>query len=269
VTWSNRFAQAVPGAEVYGADGAKVGNIAEVYPAYIVVEKGIFFPTDYFIPLTAIAREEAGRVYLNVTKDQALHSGWDVRPTNLQGAEELNPIGTEELIETGYAAMPVAGAAGAVGAAGLNDQVVESRQFNDQGEIRIPVVEEELTATVHEHEGGAVRVTRDVINEQQTLEVPVTEERIRVERRVVDRPVEAGDTQAFDEIVIDVPLRTETVDVQKQARVAEEVVISKEAVQHTERVTDTVRREEVHVEDETLADQAIVDNIEGESARGF
>ena len=67
--------------------------------------------------------------------------------------------------------------------------------------------------------------------------MPVTEERVRVERRVVDRPVSAADADAFEETVIEVPLRSETVDVQKQARVAEEVVVSKEAVQRTEQVT--------------------------------
>ena len=64
----------------------------------------------------------------------------------------------------------------------------------------------------------------------------MTEERIRVERRVVDRPADTTDIGAFEETVIDVPLRTETVDLQKQARVAEEVVVSKEAVQRTEQV---------------------------------
>jgi uncharacterized protein (TIGR02271 family) len=83
----------------------------------------------------------------------------------------------------------------------------------------------------------------------------VTEERLRVERRVVDRPVSAADAGAFEETVIEVPLRSETVDVQKQARVAEEVVVGKEAVQRTERISDTVRREEVFVdEDATLID---------------
>ena len=104
-------------------------------------------------------------------------------------------------------------------------------------EIRIPVMEEELTATVREQEAGAVRIEKDVVAEERTLEVPVTEERVRVERRVVDRPVTAADADAFEETVIDVPLRRETVDVQKQARVAEEVVVSKEAVQRTERVS--------------------------------
>ena len=47
-----------------------------------------------------------------------------------------------------------------------------------------------------------------------------------------------------------------TVDVQKWARVAEEVVVSKEAVQRTEQVRDTVHREEVYVdEDATLLDE--------------
>ena len=46
------------------------------------------------------------------------------------------------------------------------------------------------------------------------------------------------------------------VDVQKWARVAEEVVVSKEAVERTEQVRDTVHREEVYVdEDATLLDE--------------
>ena len=111
-------------------------------------------------------------------------------------------------------------------------------------------MEEELTATVRPQEAGAVRIEKDVVSEQRTLDVPVTEERVRVERRVVDRPVTAADADAFEETVIEVPLRTETVDLQKQARVAEEVVISKEAEQRTEQVSGTVRREEVFVDED-------------------
>src|SRR3712207_7830421 len=54
---------------------------------------------------------------------------------------------------------------------------------------------------------------------------------------------------AFEETVIDVPLRSETVEVQKQARVAEEIIVSKEDVQRTEQVSGTVRREEVYVDE--------------------
>jgi hypothetical protein len=38
------------GDEVYGSDGDKVGTVAEVQSGYLVVEKGFFFPTDYYIP---------------------------------------------------------------------------------------------------------------------------------------------------------------------------------------------------------------------------
>ena len=212
------------GDDVYGSDGDKVGSVAEVQSGYIVVEKGFFFPTDYYIPLSAIASASGGQVYLSTTRDAALNSGWDVVP------------------DVQATTMTSAATATATGE-----------------EIRIPVMEEELTATVREQEAGAVRIEKDVVAEERTLDVPVTEERVRVERRVVDRPVTAADADAFEETVIDVPLRRETVDVQKQARVAEEVVVGKEAVQRTERVADTVRKEEVFVDE----DATLIDDREG------
>ena len=45
-------------ADVYGSDGEKVGSIVAVYPNYLVVEKGFFFPTDYYIPVSAVNATE-------------------------------------------------------------------------------------------------------------------------------------------------------------------------------------------------------------------
>jgi uncharacterized protein (TIGR02271 family) len=223
------------GAEVFGADGDKVGTVAAVYPGYIVVEKGFFFPTDYYIPMSAVASANADQVTLNLAKDAALSSGWDAQPTDLETASY------DTSMSSGFGA--------------------GTAQVATDEEIRVPVMEEELTATVREREAGAVRIEKDVVTEEQTLEVPVTEERVRVERRVVDRPVTAADADAFEDTVIEVPLRSETVDVQKQARVAEEVVVSKEATQRTERVSDTVRREEVVVDEDTV-DASLIDDRE-------
>jgi uncharacterized protein (TIGR02271 family) len=111
-----------------------------------------------------------------------------------------------------------------------------------------------LTATVRPQEAGAVRIEKRVVAEDRVLDVPVTEERVRVERRMANRPADTSDIGALEETVIEVPLRSETVDVQKQARVAEEVIVGKEAVQRTERVTDTVRREEVFVDEDAAID---------------
>ncbi|MDQ3855912.1 MAG: YsnF/AvaK domain-containing protein [Chloroflexota bacterium] len=93
-----------------------------------------------------------------------------------------------------------------------------------------------------------MRVSKDVVEEEQTLEVPVTREEVHVQSRVVDRPV-TDSTTAFTEDVIEVPVREEDVQVRKEARVAEELEIEKRAVQETERVTDTVRKERVNVEE--------------------
>src|SRR5687768_12211646 len=114
----------ITGAEVFGADGDKVGTVAAVYPGYIVVEKGFFFPTDYYIPMSAIASADNNQVYLNLAKDEALQSGWDAQPTDLETASYDTAVTT-----------------------GTADE-----------EIRIPVMEEELTATVRSQEAGAVRI---------------------------------------------------------------------------------------------------------------
>jgi uncharacterized protein (TIGR02271 family) len=248
------------GADVYGSDGDKVGTVAAVYPGYIVVEKGFFFPTDYYVPMSSVASADSNQVYLNVAKDAALQSGWDAQPVDLETATyDTTTVTDTTNVGTGYAASDV----GAGYSMGTGERVAAGYEATAEDEIRIPVMEEELTATVREQDAGAVRVEKDVITEERTLEVPVTEERVRVERRIVDRPVAAGDAAAFDEMVIDVPLTTETVEVQKQARVAEEVVLSKEAVQHTEQVRDTVRREEVFVDE----DATLIDDTEAGSPR--
>ena len=236
---SRSTSQISVGDDVYGSDGDKVGTVAEVQSGYIVVEKGFFFPTDYYIPSSAIASASGGQVYLSTTRDAALNSGWDTVPD-----------------------VQTTAAAATTDTWGETDRMATTRAAGDE-EIRIPVMEEELTATVRPQEAGAVRIEKDVVEEERTLEVPVTEERVRVERRVVDRPVSAADADAFEETVIEVPVRSETVDVQKQARVAEEVVVSKEATQRTERVADTVRREEVHVDE----DATRIDDTEGGSSR--
>ena len=252
MSWTTESSQIMTGDEVIGSDGDKVGTVAEVQPNYIVVEKGFFFPTDYYIPMSAISSVAGGQVVLNVAKDAALQSGWDTVP-------DVVPMGATET-ETLYTDVDVSGTSQTVD----YDRTTATQVAGDE-EIRIPVMEEELTATVRQQEAGAVRIEKDVVAEERTLEVPITEERVRVERRVVDRPLTAADATAFEETVIEVPLRSETVDVQKQARVVEEVVVGKEAVQRTERVTDTVRREEVHVDEEGVVDASRIDRSEGSS----
>ena len=68
------------GADVIGICGHKVGEVVAVRDDVIVVEKGFFMPTDFYIPKSAIKRNNEHGLYLNVSKNDALHRGWDVDP---------------------------------------------------------------------------------------------------------------------------------------------------------------------------------------------
>jgi uncharacterized protein (TIGR02271 family) len=107
--------------------------------------------------------------------------------------------------------------------------------------------EEELQARKQPVEKGRVQVGKDVVEEQQTLEVPVTREEVTVERRPVGR--EPSDTpvgQGGEDIRV--PVREEQVSVEKRPVVTEEVSVGKQKVQEKQRVSGTVRREEARVE---------------------
>jgi uncharacterized protein (TIGR02271 family) len=251
------------GDDVFGSDGEKVGTVAEVQRDYLVVEKGFFFPTDYYIPFSAVATAGNGEIYLNVSKDDALQSGWETVP-------ELDAMPGGSGIDTGVTDAAWRTSDAARGTSGVTDvdrvvgaPAMAGYETTAEDELRIPVIEEELSATVRPTEAGAVRIEKRVVEEDRVLEVPVTEERVRVERRIVDRPADATDPQAFEEIVIEVPVTAEQVELRKQGRVTEEILVSKEAVQRTEQVRGTVRREEVVVDENTLDDVGLVDRTEG------
>lgn len=231
------------GTEIVGSDGEKVGKVVAVHDNYVVVEKGFLFPSDYYIPTTAIANYDEKKIYLNVTKEQALEQdpSWDRQPDDLAAVGTTGPAGDATW---GRGRTP----AGMTEDEAPFDHYQDSARTHQQDDqdITVPVHEEELTATRREVDLGVVRVEKEVVEEEQTLDVPVTDERVTVQRRTVDRAATAGEV-SFEEGVLDVPVRGEVVELQKRVRVTEEIELGKELVQGTERVSGTVRREEVRV----------------------
>ena len=114
--------------------------------------------------------------------------------------------------------------------------------------ISVPVVEEQLKAGVRETEAGRARIVKDVREERQTIDVPVQREEVYITERAVNRPATEADLSMRDRD-IEIPLKKQEVVTQKEAMVTGEVNIRKETVTDTKRVSDTVRRESVHVED--------------------
>jgi len=228
------------GATVYGSDGEKLGKVVGLEGQSLIIEKGFFFPNDYAVPTSYISSATDDEIYLTLTKDQALSSEWapSPSPTATANSAPLSSAPAGDVAYAGTLETP----------AGTTDYDTTATNTGDT--IRVPVHEEELTATKRPVEQGQVRIDKDVVAEERTLDVPVTEERVHVTRRAVDRDA-VDDANAFEERTIDVPVRGEAVEVQKRPRVAEEVEITKEPVTRTERVADTVRREEVNVDDQT------------------
>ena len=117
-----------------------------------------------------------------------------------------------------------------------------------EGEIRVPVAEERLTVGKREVELGEVDIRKTVTEEEQSASVTLRRDEVNVQQvDVNDRPLREGE-DAFEEGTIRVQLRGEEAVVSKEAVVTGEVVIDKESVAREERVSGTVRREHVDVE---------------------
>jgi uncharacterized protein (TIGR02271 family) len=115
----------------------------------------------------------------------------------------------------------------------------------------IPVYEEQLRVGKREVGRGSVRVRSYVVEQPVQEQVRLREERVNVERRPVDRPADiaAGTAEPFRERTIEVTATAEEAVIGKEARVKEEIVVSKDAEERTETVSDTVRRTEVEIDD--------------------
>lgn len=123
------------------------------------------------------------------------------------------------------------------------------RRDANQGEVSIPVIEEELQVGKRAVETGGLRFETSITERPVEENVTLREENVTVNRRPVDRAVTDADMSAIKEGDLTVTERAEQAVVGKEARVVEEVVIGKDISERTETISDTVRRTEVDVEE--------------------
>jgi uncharacterized protein (TIGR02271 family) len=117
----------------------------------------------------------------------------------------------------------------------------------DAFERTIQLREEQLRARKVPSKKGEVRVRKEVATEHQTLEVPVEREEVVVERRPVSR--RAAKPVDFRAEEIRIPVRGEEVRAEKETILREEVSVGKRKVQDTAKVSGTVRKEKLRVEE--------------------
>jgi uncharacterized protein (TIGR02271 family) len=147
-------------------------------------------------------------------------------------------------------------AAGTAGSQTLTDR---------EGTMRVPEVEEKLRVEKRPVQRGEVTIHKEVEEHRETVPVELRREEVHVEKRdVPDRPLRPGE-DAFKEGTIRVPVRGEEAVAHKEAVVTGEVVIRKDQTTEHEQISDTVRRTEVHVDQDRQTVQAPRQDVVGAS----
>jgi uncharacterized protein (TIGR02271 family) len=136
------------------------------------------------------------------------------------------------------------------GAAGYD---YTSQPQTAEGLRKIELLGEVLRVHRNRVQRGEVRVRKDVVTEQQTVQVPVTREELVIERVPVSGQVTSTAGQIGAENEIRIPLSEETASLDKQTVVREQVNVGKRAVEEVENMEGSVRHEELDVKDETKA----------------
>lgn len=175
--------------------------------------------------------EQANTVDIDDRSSQWRSSGWDYAGTSTSERSAFGGFGTDTTERD------------TLGTTGGREEV-------------IPIVEENLVVGKRDVDRGGVRVRSYVTETPVSEQISLRNERVDVQRRAVDQPLSAADGDAFRERTIAMTATGEEAVVGKNARVVEEVVVSKTADERVETVSDTVRRTDVEIDRDSDVDTA-------------
>lgn len=233
-TWS-----ITPRSEVYSADGEKLGSVTAVHPTYLTVAKGVFFPTERYVPASAIAQVDARTVRLSLTRDQIEQQPWDTLPTDQEreapGDHPARPREqTAEEHRDEQASQPAEHTGETL--ADTDDETLALRE-----ERMVPHTEERRVGEI------GVRVT----SEEHTgrLEVDATHEEVEVEHVPVGKVVTERVAPWHEDDVLVVPVYEEQLAVVKRLVMREQVRIRRVGVTERRLIEEPLRRERVVIDD--------------------
>ena len=116
-------------------------------------------------------------------------------------------------------------------------------------EEHIELKEEQLHVDKERVQTGEVQVDKEVLHKEETVNIPVEHDEVYVERRPVSD--KRANTQIIeDEESVRIPLEEEKVTVSKEPVVTEEVVVGKRRKKENEKVSETLRKEEVNIKEQ-------------------
>ncbi|MDL0402736.1 PRC and DUF2382 domain-containing protein [Corynebacterium lehmanniae] len=258
-------------ATAYDVDGDKVGGVKDVYvndttgqPDFVSVNHGLFGGGDSIVPLRGHSLRD-GELHLAFPKER-IEDAPDLdenghlttedqdafyRHYGLENTQDVTTYETDNrFAQAGAAGAAGAGAGYAAGERNVETDVdAERREFADtdrrdvadNGEIIRS--EEQLNVSKDRVETGQVRLRKYVVNETETVEVPVEREEVRVVREPITDADRANYDGNIGEQEASVTLSEDRVNVSKESVPVEKVSLEKDTVRDTERVSEEVRKE--------------------------
>lgn len=115
-------------------------------------------------------------------------------------------------------------------------------------EVVIPVIEERIRVEKKLVESGRVRISKKLQVEEETVDIPVLQEEVVVERVPVHQFVETAPQIRYEGDTMIVPVVREVVVVEKRIELIEELHITKRTTQTQVSQQIDLRKEEVIVE---------------------
>jgi uncharacterized protein (TIGR02271 family) len=245
---------ALRGQALTGRDGEKLGTIEEIYldtetdqPEWALVTTGLFGTKQSFVPISGANHTGDG---VTVPFDKA----------TVKDAPTVDPDGrlseSEEQQLYRHYGLDYGGTAGS-GTTSDRDDAVRDRDAvgrdtsgptTDDAMTRS---EEELRVGTADREAGRVRLRKYVVEDEVTRTVPVRREEVRVEREPIT-DANVGDAMAGPEISDEeheVVLHEEEPVAEKRAVPKERVRLDKDAHTEEREVSETLRKEEIDVDD--------------------
>lgn len=107
---------------------------------------------------------------------------------------------------------------------------------------------EQIRAYKQSMQVGEVILRKEVVTDQQTIDVPVYHEEIVIERRPITGELSAADQRLGEGQTIRIPVSEDRVNLTKQVVATSDVVVGKRERQEVRHYSDTVKHEEAHWE---------------------
>jgi uncharacterized protein (TIGR02271 family) len=276
----------VIGADVYDADGTKIGTASEVFlddqsgnPEWVTVKTGLFGTKETFVPIreadltgdglrvpvSKAQVKDAPKIdtegHLSPDEEQELYRYYGMGGTGQMSGQttDYTQAGTAQTTtDTGMGA-GMTGDMTADTTAGYTDTDVNqhgTKGHDTSGpttDDAMTLSEERLNVGTERVEAGRARLRKYVVTENVTETVPVSHEEVRVQREpITDANMgNAMDGPAISEEEHEVTLHAERPVVEKEAVPVERVRLDTETVTGQEQVTDTVRKEQVDTDGTT------------------